>query len=166
MNIKNPSRSQGANQKYHAHYNINPKLQNKTAEDIAHLVDAKSVGKDRFMGRCPAHEDKSPSLAIAQAPERVLLYCHAGCAYESILSALGLESKQLNYQSNSSIPRSLKVEGTLLPLRQFRETLDTQLRVCLIANQKRLRYEPLTSEEKSEEKLAIQRVVKAWEVLA
>lgn len=41
---------------------------------------------------CPAHEDKSPSLAIKETEDgRVLVHCFAGCSVESIINSLGLE---------------------------------------------------------------------------
>lgn len=46
---------------------------------------------DQWSARCPAHDDKGPSLSIRELPDgRVLLKCFAGCAVESVLSALGL----------------------------------------------------------------------------
>jgi hypothetical protein len=40
------------------------------------------------MARCPAHDDRSPSLAIRAGDRRVLLYCHAGCEQDQILAVL------------------------------------------------------------------------------
>lgn len=40
------------------------------------------------MARCPAHEDGTPSLSIAQAERRVLVHCHAGCSQERVLAVL------------------------------------------------------------------------------
>ncbi|MGH7559151.1 MAG: hypothetical protein ACREMD_15500, partial [Gemmatimonadota bacterium] len=49
-----------------------------------------------WMARCPAHEDRSPSLAISEGDDgRVLLYCHAGCSFEQIVAALGLRPGEL-----------------------------------------------------------------------
>ena len=39
-------------------------------------------------GRCPAHDDKSPSLSVKQDGGRLLLHCFAGCEYEAIVEAL------------------------------------------------------------------------------
>lgn len=39
---------------------------------------------------CPAHRDNSPSLAIRQDGERILLHCFAGCDVNSVVSAVGL----------------------------------------------------------------------------
>ena len=43
-----------------------------------------------FVARCPAHEDRVPSLSVAEGRRRpVVLWCHAGCSYEAIVAALG-----------------------------------------------------------------------------
>lgn len=45
-----------------------------------------------WTARCPSHRDRSPSLSIAEVGGgRPLLHCHAGCTYDEITSALGLE---------------------------------------------------------------------------
>ncbi len=38
--------------------------------------------------KCPAHDDRSPSLSAADAEGRVLVRCHAGCEQGAILHAL------------------------------------------------------------------------------
>jgi hypothetical protein len=49
-----------------------------------------------YMGLCPAHEDREPSLSIREGREgRVLLKCQAGCATEDVLRALGLGMEDL-----------------------------------------------------------------------
>jgi hypothetical protein len=41
------------------------------------------------MARCPAHEDRNPSLSITEATDgKVLLRCHAGCSQEAVIAAL------------------------------------------------------------------------------
>ena len=45
---------------------------------------------------CPAHDDRQPSLSVSVGDDgRVLLYCHAGCKVEDVVSALGLEMRDL-----------------------------------------------------------------------
>ncbi len=40
--------------------------------------------------QCPAHDDSTPSLSIADRPDRVLIKCHAGCDTLDVLERLGL----------------------------------------------------------------------------
>lgn len=42
-----------------------------------------------FTACCPAHRDKSPSLAIRQDGERILLHCFAGCSVKNVVEAVG-----------------------------------------------------------------------------
>ena len=62
-------------------------LNSISAEEIARTLGGRKVGQD-WMARCPAHRDKNPSLAIAQRGDRVLVYCHAGCAQRAVIAAL------------------------------------------------------------------------------
>jgi hypothetical protein len=51
---------------------------------------------DGWVARCPAHEDRHPSLSVGEGAEgRVLLNCHAGCALDAILAALQLTERDL-----------------------------------------------------------------------
>jgi hypothetical protein len=48
-------------------------------------------GAGQWMARCPAHEDRTPSLSIGIGNEgRRLLHCLAGCSLEAILDAARL----------------------------------------------------------------------------
>ncbi len=164
MNIKNPTIKQGQGKNNQTNYNDIHSIKKVTAEEISIKLNGHRLGKDKYQAQCPAHEDKSPSLAITQASDRVLLHCFAGCDYQSLLRVLGVESHQLNYNSKYFIPRKIKTSGVKLTYRDVLDVLDIQLRICLIAIQKRLRFETLTSEEIAEEKLAVKRIKKAWEL--
>lgn len=68
---------------------------NQTELLLSRLPDAKRSGKD-WMARCPAHQDRKPSLSIREGEDgRALLHCHAGCAPEAVLAALGLTMENL-----------------------------------------------------------------------
>ena len=67
-----------------------------TANAFADLVQAERTGAGRWKARCPAHNDRSPSLGIREGEDgRVLVLCRAGCALDSILSALKLVRRDL-----------------------------------------------------------------------
>jgi hypothetical protein len=62
-----------------------------TAEQIADFLNAQRAGAGRWMAKCPAHPDRSPSLSIREGRDgRVLLRCFAGCKTEEVLKKLGL----------------------------------------------------------------------------
>ena len=59
---------------------------------IERLEHCRATGSNRWIARCPAHKDSSPSLVITQPDnERVLIHCHAGCSAGDILDAIGLD---------------------------------------------------------------------------
>lgn len=66
-------------------------------ELINNLLQARPVGDGRWMARCPAHNDRSPSLSIRTGRDgrRVLLRCWAGCRTECVLEKLGLNWKDI-----------------------------------------------------------------------
>jgi len=47
-------------------------------------------GAGRYISRCPAHEDRSPSLAVTDKDGAILIKCFAGCATEDVLASIGL----------------------------------------------------------------------------
>lgn len=44
---------------------------------------------------CPAHDDKSPSLAIREQDGKILLHCFGGCEVGAIVAAVGMEMTDL-----------------------------------------------------------------------
>jgi putative DNA primase/helicase len=59
-----------------------------TAETIAKALGGRKAGGG-WMARCPAHDDREPSLSICDADDgKVLVRCHAGCDQERVIAAL------------------------------------------------------------------------------
>jgi putative DNA primase/helicase len=59
-----------------------------TAEAIAKALGGRKAGVV-WMARCPAHDDRAPSLAIADAKNgKVLVRCHAGCDQRDVIAVL------------------------------------------------------------------------------
>ena len=62
---------------------------------LARLKQVKPNG-DSWVARCPAHEDRSPSLSVSKGRDgRALVHCHAGCTVDAICQALGVEKRDL-----------------------------------------------------------------------
>lgn len=58
---------------------------------LSRLGRVRRTGSGRWVARCPAHDDKNPSMTIRELDDgRVLIHCFAGCSVEEILGAIGL----------------------------------------------------------------------------
>jgi hypothetical protein len=76
------------------------------------LPDAKPTGNG-WSARCPAHEDRSPSLSICEGDDgRALVSCHAGCPVESVCAAVGLRVVDLMPKADTLPAKSVNVNGT------------------------------------------------------
>jgi CHC2 zinc finger len=63
---------------------------------LSRLENVKQNGPEKWVGCCPSHEDKTPSLSIKEAGDGVvLLKCWAGCNAAEIVAACGLELHDL-----------------------------------------------------------------------
>lgn len=59
-----------------------------TAEQIATALGGARSGRS-FMAKCPGHNDRTPSLSIADGADgKILVHCHAGCSQEAVIAAL------------------------------------------------------------------------------
>jgi putative DNA primase/helicase len=59
-----------------------------TAESIARALGGRRAGAT-WMARCPAHEDRAPSLSISSGRDgKVLVRCHAGCDQHDVIAIL------------------------------------------------------------------------------
>jgi DNA primase len=71
---------------------------------LAHLENVTPRGS-RYMARCPAHADKSPSLSVSEGDKGLLVRCFAGCSLTDITGKLGLSLTDLFYDALSDDPR-------------------------------------------------------------
>lgn len=60
------------------------------------LDKVRGRGPGQWSARCPAHDDKGPSLSVKETPDgRVLLHCFAGCEVSDVIGGLGLDVSEL-----------------------------------------------------------------------
>jgi putative DNA primase/helicase len=57
------------------------------AESIAKALDGQKASGG-WKARCPAHDDRTPSLSISEKDGKPLFCCHAGCSQDAIIDAL------------------------------------------------------------------------------
>lgn len=69
---------------------------------LSQLKKVTPKGKGQWMACCPAHEDKSPSLAIKENHDgRILVKCFAGCGAADVVHAVGLTLSDLFPEGNN-----------------------------------------------------------------
>lgn len=84
---------------------------------LSRLDHVKRTGSGRWLARCPAHADKSPSLSVREMDDgRILLHDFAGCEVEEILAAVDLTFDDL------FPPRPPRTEGERAERRPFLPT--------------------------------------------
>ena len=63
---------------------------------LPHLTRVKPTAPGKWIACCPAHEDRSPSLAVRELDDgRLLLHCFGGCRVEEVVGAIGLGIEDL-----------------------------------------------------------------------
>ena len=68
---------------------------------------------------CPAHDDKTSSLSVdAGDKQAVVITCHAGCSYEEVIGALGLDAPQrhMNGRGRKTVEGNSKPAPSPQPL--------------------------------------------------
>lgn len=81
-----------------------------TIEDVLPLLERRRQTRTGWTARCPAHEDRTPSLGVGIGRDgQLLLVCGAGCTFASILDALrqaaGMPSAAVTPQRARQAPR-------------------------------------------------------------
>jgi len=67
-----------------------------SAERVAALLNKASKSPTGYKACCPAHEDRNPSLFLADGSDGLALVCYAGCSYRDIVAALEAKGAELS----------------------------------------------------------------------
>ena len=106
-----------------------------TAEELLSRLDGvRSRGTGKWSARCPSHNpDKNPSLAIKEGERGLLVKCWAECTLDEITAALGIEIKDLFFDTATThgrrpTPKPVKIDLVALAFRFELGALDRRLR--------------------------------------
>jgi putative DNA primase/helicase len=79
---------------------------------LSRLEGVRQSGSGKWMARCPAHNDNTPSLSIAHGTSAdIVVHCHAGCSQDSVIKALrlhGLWGKSTNSSHRHTLVRKME----------------------------------------------------------
>lgn len=90
---------------------------------LSQLDNVRKRQQGQWSARCPAHDDKGPSLSVRETAEgAVLLHCFAGCEAGEIVGAMGLELHDL-FPPRENHARGPKKIANLLTAGQALELL-------------------------------------------
>jgi len=93
------------------------------------LERVKATGPNRWIGCCPAHEDKSPSLSIREVESRILVHCFGGCEVGDVLGALGL---QLSDLFDEPLAQQASPTHSRIPAADILQALDHEILVSVV----------------------------------
>ncbi len=133
-----------------------------TASILARLEKVRQTGPSTWVARCPAHEDRRPSLSIRADEDRVLVHCFSGCEISAVLSAVGLSLSDL-----FSSPVNHSTSGLARPfpaMDALRALAVGALVVSIVAKQMRDGHVP-TAPEMVRLSVAVERFQRAVEVV-
>jgi putative DNA primase/helicase len=71
-----------------------------------------------WIARCPAHEDRTPSLSINIGERGIVMKCHAGCDNREVCAALGISLGDLMDRTNGAKPKAPR-PSTAVPKLNF-----------------------------------------------
>lgn len=130
---------------------------------LARLDKVRSTGQNRWIARCPAHEDRSPSLSIREADDgRALVHCFSGCSVDSVCAAIGLEVRDL-------FPRTWKPANRCrtprIPASDALRAIAHEVTIVLVAAEDVAAGRILPAEDRDRLAIAISRIGAAREVV-
>lgn len=74
-------------------------VSNMTFDELLSRLNMVRRRGNRSSARCPAHEDRSPSLSVSEGERGILLKCWVGCTLQEICSALGIREADLFFDA-------------------------------------------------------------------
>ena len=100
---------------------------------LARLEGVRSRGPGKASALCPAHQDRSPSLSVAEGRIGILLRCFAECDKPAIVAAMGLKMADLFFdvptcRGQRPIPKPKMIDLIALAFRFELAALDRRLR--------------------------------------
>jgi hypothetical protein len=127
---------------------------------LARLQGVIPAGPGRYYARCPAHDDKAPSLSIAEDGERVLIHDFAGCTADDVLAAVSLKWSDL-YPDRDRCAYLRPNEGAAKYARRILaaiDPLDLEREIIRIAAADRRAGRPASLEDRARVEVAVRRL--------
>lgn len=125
---------------------------------LASLEKVRKGRPGQWSARCPAHDDKGPSLSVRETPDgAVLLHCFSGCEVTDVVAAMGLQMTDLFPPKERPATAPKKI-ANLLTAGQALELLAAESLLVAVALTNYLRGITLTPADTERLRLAAARI--------
>ena len=112
----------------------------------------------QWSARCPAHDDRGPSLSVRETSDKaVLLHCFAGCTVHDVTAVLGLNESHL-FPPRNSRPGVPRRPPRLLTAGQALELLRMEAMLTVVAASNLSRGITLTEHDRARLLTAVGRI--------
>lgn len=129
---------------------------------LSRLDKVRKTGPGRWNARCPAHDDKSPSLTLRElADGRILIHCFTGCSPADVLAAVGLEFADLFPPDSRAIGHA-NPERRPFPAADVLRALNRETLIVAAAAGFLLEGRALSDEDRERLGLAFERIQEAF----
>jgi len=136
---------------------------------LAHFDGVRQTGPGRWIAKCPAHDDTSPSLSVRLLDDgRVLLHCFAGCESLAVVQAVNLTLADLFPEPlhnpthlGSSFPRERQPFSPMDTLR----IIARECMVCALAASDAVAGRPVSEADAQRAALAVGRIFAALDAM-
>lgn len=127
------------------------------------LEGVKERGQGRWVAKCPAHNDRLPSLSIRELSDgKVLIHCFAGCSVDEVCCAVGLDVNELFPCGRGGYEKS---GGRSFPASDVLRCVAFEAIVVLTAAEAVVSGAPLSAEDRARLSLAVGRMQSALMVV-
>jgi hypothetical protein len=127
------------------------------------LTKVRRNGNNQWMACCPAHQDRTPSLAIKDVGDgRILINCMAGCGAEDVLDSIGMTFEDImppKVIQNRVAPEKQKVYAS-----DALKVIQLESRIIIMAAYELRRNKPMTEQDLARLELAMERINIATEM--
>lgn len=129
---------------------------------LSRLEKVRRTGQETWQARCPAHDDKGPSLSIREtADEKVLVHCFAGCSVHEVVAAVDLTLDDL-FPPRQQDPRQVgKAERRPFPAADILRAIGFEALVVGCAASSMLADQPFTQDDHDRLMMAVGRIQSA-----
>jgi len=126
---------------------------------LSRLDKVRQTGTNRWTARCPAHDDRGPSLSIAERDGKILLHCFAECPPVSVVEAIGLQLSDLFPDPLERVSPGRKP----IPARDILDCIALEAKIVYLVGQDIINDKPISAIDWERLKIAVRRLDAAME---